>query len=243
VERRRGRPRAEPVEEQQRRIVAEARRAFSARGYDGVTVAEIAAAANVARPAVYEAVGDKEAILLAVAEQMTAELIDAFDARLAAIEHLDRPLSQVLRDDLAWFVDWIRADPSFVAITRLSGALAAQGPDPVTHARQRMEDRLTELHIERATRWGVDRGESARVISLLVMALAEAIAYRTSREDGWPPEAAAAIAIDFAIGGYLQVEGPGSAAADDFDRLVGRPGGAAGSDAEEAVDAEGEPLG
>jgi AcrR family transcriptional regulator len=230
------------VEAQQVRIVAEARRAFSTRGYDGVTVAEIAAAANVARPAVYEAIGDKEAILLAVADQMTTELLDAFEARLAAVEHLDRPLSQVLRDDLAWFVEWIRAEPSFVAITRLSGALALQGPDPVTTARQRMEDRLTELHVERAERWGVARGESARVMSLLVMAIAEAIAYRTSREDGWPPEVAAEIAIDFAIGGYLQVEGPGSGAADRFDAQVPRrvPGG---SHPEERVDPQGEPFG
>jgi AcrR family transcriptional regulator len=240
VERRRGRPRAEPVEEQQRRIIAEARKAFSARGYDGVTVAEIATAANVARPAVYEAIGDKEALLLAVADQMTTELIEAFDARLAAVEHLDRPLREVLRDDLAWFVQWISAEPSFVAITRLSGAMAAQGPDPVTHARQRMEDRLTALHVERAARWGVHRGESARVMSMLVMAVAEAIAYRTSREESWPSDVAADVAIDFAIGGYLQVEGPESQAADAFDRLVASP---ARSDAEQRVDAEGEAIG
>lgn len=223
MERRRGRPRAEPVVEQQRRIVAAARRAFSQRGYDEVTVAEIAADANVARTAVYEAIGDKEAILTAVAEQMTGELMDAFDARLTSVEHLDRPLADVLRDDLAWFVESIRADPAFVAVTRLASALGAQGRDPVGRARQSMEDRLTALHVRRAARWGVDRGESARVMSLLVMAVAEAIAYRTSHEAGWPADDATAIAIDFAIGGYLQVESNNSTAADDFDRQVSTP--------------------
>jgi AcrR family transcriptional regulator len=216
----RGRPRAEPVEAQRRRIIDAAREEFTTRGYDNATVAHIAKSAGVARPVVYEAVGDKEAILRAVAEEMTDQLVAAFDERFAQPAHVEQPLSEVVREDLAWFVARVRADPSFVTITRLSAALAASGPDPAADARLRIEDRLTALHIERARHWGVERGESARVISLLVISLTEAIATRTGMHEDWPADAAAAIAIEFATGGYFQVEGDGRAAADAFDRDV-----------------------
>lgn len=235
----RGRPRSEPVAVQRRRILDAARAAFTTVGYDAATVAHIAAAANVARPVVYDTVGDKEALLLAVAEEMSDELVAAFDERFARPEQVERPLGEVVRDDLAWFVAWIQAAPSFVTITRLSSALSAQGPDPAAHARRRIEDRLTELHVRRAERWGVERGESARIISLLVIALAEAVAFRIGVEE-WPADAAAAIAIEFATGGYLQIEGIGSEAADRFDALVGPE---ARSDTEQAVDAEGDTIG
>jgi AcrR family transcriptional regulator len=216
----RGRPRAEPVEAQRRRILDAARAEFTNEGYDGATVARIAKAAGVARPVVYEAVGDKEALLRAVAEEMTDQLVAAFDERFAEPAHMERPLNEIVREDLAWFVARVRADPSFVTITRLSAALAASGPDPAADARRRIEDRLTALHMERAKHWGVERGESARVISLLVISLAEAIATRTGTQEDWPADAAAAIAIEFATGGYFQVEGDGRAAADAFDRDV-----------------------
>jgi AcrR family transcriptional regulator len=235
----RGRPRSEPVEVQRRRILDAARSAFSTVGYDAATVAQIATEANVARPVVYEAVGDKEALLLAVAEEMSEELVAAFDERVGGPEQVEQPVSEVVRDDLAWFVAWIRAHPSFVSITRLSSALAAHGPDPAAHARRHIEDRLTELHVRRAERFGVLRGESARIISMLVISMAEAVAYRIGVEDDWPADATAAIAIEFATGGYLQIEGHGREAADRFDGLVSR----SSSDAEQGVDAQGDAFG
>jgi AcrR family transcriptional regulator len=228
---------------QRRRILDAARDAFTTIGYDAATVAQIAAAANVARPVVYETVGDKEALLLAVAEEMSDELVAAFDERFAQPGQVEQPLSEVVRDDLAWFVAWIRAHPSFVSITRLSSALGAHGPDPAAHARRRIEDRLTELHMRRARRWGVQRGESARIISLLVISLAEAVAFRLGVEDEWPAEAAAAIAIEFATGGYLQIEGAGREAADRFDGLVSRTPRVAGLDAQQSVDPQGDSIG
>ena len=227
---------------QRRRILDAARSAFTTVGYDAATVAQIATEANVARPVVYETVGDKENLLLAVAEEMSEELVTAFDERFARPGQVELPLSEVVREDLAWFVAWIRAHPSFVNITRLSSALAAHGPDPAAHARRRIEDRLTELHIRRAQRWGVQRGESARIISLLVISLAEAVAYRLDVEDSWPAEATAAIAIEFATGGYLQIEGAGMEAANRFDGLVSRRPSTT-SDAQEGVDAEGDAFG
>jgi AcrR family transcriptional regulator len=52
----RGRPRAEPRQEQHRRILRAARQAFGDEGYEGVTLSRIAADAGVSRPTVYEVV-------------------------------------------------------------------------------------------------------------------------------------------------------------------------------------------
>jgi AcrR family transcriptional regulator len=218
----RGRPRSEPVEVQRRRILDIARTEFSEHGYEATTVADVAQKAGVSRAVVYEAVGDKEALLLAVAAELSDELIAAIEEHFDAPEQAELPLADLVRDDLTWFMRQIRADPALVPITRLGTLLAAHGADPATRIRRRIEDRLTKLHIDRAREWNLpDRGESARVVASLVIAVAEAMAFRLDLDDDWPAEAAIAIAVEFAVGGYVNVEGAGRAAITAFDEMTG----------------------
>ena len=171
---------------------------------------------------VYEAVGDKEALLLAVAEELSDELIAAIEEHFDAPEQAELPLADLVRDDLTWFMGQIRADPALVPITRLGTLLAAHGADPATRIRRRIEDRLTKLHIDRAREFGLaDRGESARVVASLVIALAEAMAFRLDLDQDWPVDAAIAIAVEFAVGGYVNVEGAGRGAITAFDEMTG----------------------
>jgi hypothetical protein len=58
-------------------------------------------------------------------------------------------------------------------------------------------------------------------VASLVIALAEAMAFRLDLDDDWPAEAANAIAVEFAVGGYVNVEGAGRAAITHFDGLTG----------------------
>lgn len=216
----RGRPRSEPVEVQRRRILDAARADFAERGYEATTVAEVAQKAGVSRAVVYEAVGDKEALLLTVAEELSDELIEAFAARFGSRGNVEMPLGELVRSDLTWFVHQLRSDPAF-ALIRLGTILSTQGRDPVGRIRRRIEDGLTQLHIDRARQFGLaDRGESARVVALLVIALVEAIAFRPDLDDEWPEDAAVAIAVEFALGGYIRVEGAGRAAITRFDELT-----------------------
>jgi AcrR family transcriptional regulator len=218
----RGRPRSEPVEVQRRRILDVARAEFSDHGYEATTVADVAQKAGVSRAVVYEAVGDKEALLLAVAEELSDELIAAIEEHFDAPEQAELPLADLVRDDLTWFMGQIRADPALVPITRLGTLLAAHGADPATRVRRRIEDRLTRLHIDRAREFGLaDRGESARVVASLVIALAEAMAFRLDTDTDWPVDAAIAIAVEFAVGGYVNVEGAGRDTITAFDELTG----------------------
>src|SRR5690242_6904873 len=92
----RGRPRAEPREEQHERIIRAARVAFTEQGYDRVTMSGIARDAAVTRPVLYEVVGSKEQLAAAVANQVADELIEAVDARFSQPGELDRPIADLV---------------------------------------------------------------------------------------------------------------------------------------------------
>src|SRR5690606_9479735 len=121
----------------------------------------IAAAAGVPRAVVYETVGDKQALLTAAADEVANELIAALDAHFDASDVRTRPLAELVGDDVRWFVELVRSDPAIPAMVRLSGRVARGDDDPVARARQRIEDRLTERHRQRAEALGFDIGESA----------------------------------------------------------------------------------
>lgn len=216
----RGRPRAEPRDEQQARILRAARVAFTQQGYDSATLSGIAQAASVPRSVVYEVVGSKEHLLGAVADQVADELLAVVDTRFSDPGELDRPLDDVVRDDIRWFVELVAAEPSYSAIIRQSRYLVTRGDDdPLARARLRLEDRLTELHLARARALGVEREASARVLSAAVLAMFEAVAVRVG-SDGWEAEAVAELIGEFAAGGYLRTELTGASEA--FEQRVRR---------------------
>jgi AcrR family transcriptional regulator len=218
----RGRPRAEPRHEQHDRIVRVARAAFTEHGYDGVTMASIARDANVPRPVVYEVVGSKEQLLAAVADQVADELLEALDARFSQPSELDRPLDDLVRDDIRWFVHLVASEPSYSAIMRQVHELAQHGDDPISRARRRLEDRIAELHMARGRAMGVERVATARVLSAVVLALLESVAARVGAPD-WPVDAVADLVGEFAAGGYLRTELSGASAA--FEERSGHDGG------------------
>jgi AcrR family transcriptional regulator len=216
----RGRPRAEPSEIQRRRILDAARDCFAKVGYDAATVADIAERARVARPVVYETVGDKAALLAAVADEIAAELAAAIDQRFAAAAALERPLLDLIRDDVAWFMARVRSDPALVALFRTAGRFGRHANAPADRARRRIEDRLTELHHARARALGIEAGESARLLAVVLLALMEAAAFRSADEPAWPAAEAAHVVAEFVTGGYLRVTGEGVGALRAFARLV-----------------------
>jgi AcrR family transcriptional regulator len=201
----RGRPRAEPRHEQHQRIVRAARAAFTERGYDSVTLSSIASEASVPRPVVYEVVGSKEHLLGAVADQVADELIAAVDEHFARPVEADLPLADLVRDDVRWFVELISSEPSYTATIRLAGRLVGNDSDPATRARERIEQRIYELHVARARAYGLERVESARVLSVVMLGLLESISVRVG-QDGWPTGAVGELVGEFAAGGYLRSE-------------------------------------
>ena len=207
----RGRPRAEPRQEQQERILRVARAAFTEHGYDGVTISSIARDAEVPRAVIYEVVGSKERLLGAVADQVADELIQAVDARFSQPSEIDRPLDEVVREDIRWLVQLVSSEPAISAVMRQGQLLASDGRDPAARARRRLESRIAELHVARGHALGVERAATARILSVVVLALFESVAVRIG-EPGWPADAVAELVGEFAAGGYLRTELGGASA-------------------------------
>ena len=58
---------------------------------------------------------------------------------------------------------------------------------------------------------GVERAATARILSVVVLALFESVAIRIG-EPGWPADAVAELVGEFAAGGYLRTELGGASA-------------------------------
>jgi AcrR family transcriptional regulator len=70
--------------ERREQLIAIARRAFAERGFDGVSVEEIAARAAVSKPVVYEHFGGKEGLYAVVVDREVQELLGTMREALTA---------------------------------------------------------------------------------------------------------------------------------------------------------------
>lgn len=97
---------AEHRELTRRALFAALDRLMRERGFDAVSLAEIATEAGVGRTSVYNHFADKESLLLGFIEQETADFTDALTERLAGIEdpveQLRTYVSEQLRLDLSY---------------------------------------------------------------------------------------------------------------------------------------------
>jgi AcrR family transcriptional regulator len=83
MKRRLGRPCQSDAGDTRQRILTEARRAFTTRGYDNTTNREIAAGAGITAAAIYHYFPSKDRLFVAVFEDVQAKVYDAFEAAVA----------------------------------------------------------------------------------------------------------------------------------------------------------------
>jgi AcrR family transcriptional regulator len=101
-------------------IADEAMRLFLQRGYDAVTVADIAEAADVAVSTVFKHFDSKEAIAFARDPAVEAELVSAITERAPGVS-----IARSLRDFLVDSRALVSGPPEFVALVRTTPALTA----------------------------------------------------------------------------------------------------------------------
>lgn len=77
-----------PVPARRRRILAAARRLVARRGYDGVTMRDLARASGVSVPTLYNLVGGKQALLAAAIESWFAELLAGAERDASGLERV-----------------------------------------------------------------------------------------------------------------------------------------------------------
>jgi AcrR family transcriptional regulator len=189
--------------ETRERIADTALTLFTERGYDAVTIAEIAAAADVAKQTVVNHFPAKEDLLLAWHRPVEADLID-----MIAEVPLSTPLPAFLRQELPRMFAGLAdvpaasgaADPRVGADERLArvGAVIQNSPALVDALRRRggrYQDDLAALLADRVpAHLGVvaARATAAFILTTLTAMIAEA--GRLQAEGRGPQEVAAALA-------------------------------------------------
>src|SRR6266849_2238408 len=149
-------------------ILLAARRLFAERGFARTSVADIAGEAGVSIPTIYASVGQKQAIVIALAGFIEVG-IGAAETRtlvttgtdpvemIAAAAHLNRVLQER-------FGDILEAMRSGASVELAVAAAVANGSQLHRMGSTRLADRLEELGV---LRQGVGPGEAADVIALL----------------------------------------------------------------------------
>jgi AcrR family transcriptional regulator len=79
-----GPPLSRQMAERRQRILAAAREMVAARGYEALTMRELAQASRVTVPTLYNLIGGKEAVLAAAVEEQTARFLSRIERRRGA---------------------------------------------------------------------------------------------------------------------------------------------------------------
>lgn len=198
---------------QARRLSASARRRqlsdvalhlFAERGFGATTMDDIAEAAGVTKPLLYQHFASKRALYLGLMDAVAAQLID--DIRTAAAA-ADGPRQQVERGFLAYFTLMMRQERAF---RLLYGRDGESGDPELGAALRRVEDAIAAA-IDPLIDAGLD-DEHRRALAHAVVGMAEGVGrhWITSRTDGRTaqPDEAQVLATrisDFAWAGLRQV--------------------------------------
>jgi AcrR family transcriptional regulator len=93
--------------ERRRRILDAAAQAFAARGYDGASVGEIAAAAGITKPVLYDHFPSKQRLFVDVIERARDELVGRGTVAMAS----DAPFEERIRAAVAEFFSFVEEHP------------------------------------------------------------------------------------------------------------------------------------
>ena len=181
--------RAAQAEQTRHEIVDVARRLFAARGYESTTIREVAAAAGVSIQTVYDSVGPKRALVVAINEAMSRAVGSAgLMERAAAAGSVDELLAVPARIALRW----VEAGGDLL---RLAAATSEPALRQMAEQGRRRHvagvRRFTELLVERnLLRPGLDVGAAADTVAVLsdplfVMQLRDGHGWSAKRVEAW----------------------------------------------------------
>ena len=115
-----------PKDERVEQLLDIAQAVFADRGFDGTSIEQIARAAGVSRPVVYEHFGSKDGIYLACLRRARTQLDQALTSAVAGVDHIEERLAA----GVAACFRFIEQDPSRWAVlfngVAVSGTVAAE---------------------------------------------------------------------------------------------------------------------
>jgi AcrR family transcriptional regulator len=157
-----GRTRAQMVEETRGKLIREARRAFAAKGYAAASMDELTAAAGLTRGALYHNFGDKKGLLLAVIDQIDAEMLERMRSARHGAESLWRGF---LAEAVAYLE--MALEPEIQRIMLLDGPAVLGDPSqwPNQTACLRTTTKTIQTLIDDGTVAPVDAEAAARLVN------------------------------------------------------------------------------
>jgi len=204
VTRDRGRPPKLP-EHVRRAVVLDAAVArFAEVGRSGATIDEIAAAAGVRKPAIYELFGSKDDLFRAAVEKEVGALSDFFRVVNAETTELARPERTRRRVDAA--LAHAEAHPeAFQLLTRAPQSWPEHDPDAGRALRDRLVTVIADNYRRESRAAGAPMDAAADILAQLFFAMAEQIIHLRRSDVGWDRAALVDFLTDFIEGGLRGV--------------------------------------
>lgn len=194
-----GRPRSQPLEMQRRAVLDAALPVFANQGYHGATIETIARGCGIPRPTVYEIFGGKDALFAAVLDDAAERVYGRLSASFA--ESGDMPLREFLRHSFTAVFDLFEQDRDAVTVL-LNAEHSEDPPHPApSEVRRRLLHDVAALTRSRWEALGVEVGDAAEVVALLVFRMAEGLALRRANDPTWDREALIDLLTEFTFGG------------------------------------------
>lgn len=158
---RRGRPPKEHEGEVDERILDAARKVFLARGFEGASIDEIAAAARAGKPTIYARFGDKRALFTAVVQRDVLSRIAQFSSEAPSDGTIEQRLTRLGIALLNWTLDNER-----MALMRLAAAEVQRFPDLASSVSRTARQLSTEV----AARYLAEMAQSGELGALSAFA-------------------------------------------------------------------------
>ncbi|MDQ4625251.1 TetR/AcrR family transcriptional regulator [Janthinobacterium lividum] len=130
------------MEETRASLLATARKVFSERGYADTSMDDLTAQAGLTRGALYHHFGDKKGLLLAVVEQIDAEM----DGRLQAISDSAEDLWEGFRSRCRAYLEMaLEPEIQRIVLRDARAVLGGASPDSQRHCLESMQKLIQQL--------------------------------------------------------------------------------------------------
>jgi len=204
VPRRPGRPRALPLDQQRRLVIDAARTVFAQQGYNGATIERVARDAGTPRSSVYELFDGKDELFIAVVADAAERFVRHLTTSFAESEPFE--LRAYVRHNFAAVFDLFENDPESVTVLLNAERGGLEPPmRAVADTRRRVLAGIADRTRDRWEQLGIDIGAAAEMLSLIYFGMAEAVAVRQARGDGWDREALIDLLTEFTLGGLYRL--------------------------------------
>jgi AcrR family transcriptional regulator len=193
-----------PRQVREREMLVAAREAFAARGFHAASMDEIADAAGISKPMLYNYFESKEGLFLACADAAASNLFAAVRAAAAAT---DLPPEQRLWRGLLAVFAWVDENREGWRVLYLDASQSAA----IAESGSRERDRMSELMVELLTGTAVEQGISPQMRPH-IEPMAHALTAATMAAADWwlqhpgePREVQALRLMNFAWTGFEQM--------------------------------------